>query len=105
MSEQKIGQVANSPASRARADAIDTLLGPTRRYDPPAAEGLRQAWQECDLIISHLALGATTRLIAPLLADKATDPGVVVIDEAGRFVVPLVGGHIGGANELARVIF
>ena len=102
MSEQKIGQVANSPASRARADAIDTLLGPTRRYDAPAAEGLRQAWQECDLIISHLALGATTRLIAPLLADKATDPGVVVIDEAGRFVVPLVGGHIGGANELAR---
>ena len=73
MSEQKIGQVANSPASRARADAIDTLLGPTRRYDAPAAEGLRQAWQECDLVISHLALGATTRLIAPLLADKATD--------------------------------
>ena len=74
------------------------------RYDGPAAEGLPKAWGECDLLISHLALGATTRLIAPLLVDKRTDPGVVVVDEAGRFVVPLVGGHAGGANELARQI-
>nr|WP_231979880.1 hypothetical protein [Tessaracoccus coleopterorum] len=56
------------------------------------------------MIVSHLALGATTRLIAPLLRDKKTDPGVVVIDEAGRFAVPLVGGHAGGANDLARRI-
>ena len=102
MTEPVIGQVASAPASLARADAIDAIVGPTRRYPGPAGEGLRQAWRECDLIISHLALGATTRLIAPLLADKKTDPGVVVIDEAGSFVVPLVGGHVGGANDLAR---
>lgn len=97
-----IGQVASAPAALARADAIDTLLGVTRRYTDGAADGLRQAWAECELIISHLALGATTRLIAGLLTDKQTDPGVVVIDEAGRFVIPLVGGHVGGANDLAR---
>ena len=104
MSEPVIGQVATSPAARARAEAITAILGPTRQYTGSAADGLRAAWAECDLIVSHLALGATTRLIAPLLADKKTDPGVVVIDEAGRFVVPLVGGHVGGANDLARRI-
>lgn len=100
-----VGQVTNSAAARRHADAIDAALGaPTRRYDGPAAEGLVRAWRECDLIVSHLALGATARILAPLLADKSQDPGVVVVDEAGRFAVPLVGGHAGGANELARRI-
>ncbi|MDO5535476.1 MAG: precorrin-3B C(17)-methyltransferase, partial [Propionibacteriaceae bacterium] len=97
-----VGQLTNPPAARAHADAIDAALGATRRYDGKASEHLAAAWSECDLIISHLALGATTRLIAPLLTDKKSDPGVVVVDEAGSFVVPLVGGHVGGANELAR---
>ena len=100
-----IGQVTGGPASRARADQIDAILGETtRRYPDGAVHGLPQAWAECDLVVSHLALGATTRIIAPLLASKRTDPGVVVIDDAGRFVVPLVGGHSGGANDLARRI-
>ena len=98
-----IGQVTGGAASLARADAIDAILGvTTRRYTDGAADGLPRAWAECDLIVSHLALGATTRIVAPLLASKATDPGVVVIDEAGRFAVPLVGGHAGGANALAE---
>ena len=92
----RIGQLTNSPTARARADAIDAFLGPTSRYDGPASDLLPRAWAECELIVSHLALGATTRLVAPLLRDKRTDPGVVVIDEAGRFCVPLVGGHVGG---------
>lgn len=97
-----VGQVTSGAASLARADRIDAILGvPTKRYTEGARTGLPQAWGECDLIISHLALGATTRIIAPLLESKKTDPGVVVIDEAGRFVVPLVGGHAGGANALA----
>ncbi|HMR50181.1 MAG TPA: precorrin-3B C(17)-methyltransferase [Arachnia sp.] len=100
-----IGQLVNSPAARRRADEIDTALGvESRRYDGPAARWLPEAWGECDLIVSHLALGATTRILAPLLRDKKTDPGVVVVDEAGRFAVPLVGGHAGGANDLARRI-
>lgn len=100
--EPVIGQLVNSPAARGRADQIDGFLGATRRFDGPASAMLPAAWAECDLIISHLALGATTRLLAPLLQHKKTDPGVVVVDEAGRFAVPLVGGHAGGANDLAR---
>ncbi|PFG17899.1 precorrin-6Y C5,15-methyltransferase (decarboxylating) [Propionicimonas paludicola] len=102
-SEPVIGQVTSGLASQARADRVDAILGvTTRRYTSGAVAGLPQAWAECDLVISHLALGATTRLIAPLLQSKLTDPGVVVLDEAGRFAIPLVGGHTGGANDLAR---
>lgn len=101
----RIAQVTNSPAARRLADAIDTALGgETIRLDGPAAECLPRAWAEADMVVSHLALGATTRLLAPLLADKHTDPGVVVVDAAGRFAVPLVGGHVGGANALATAI-
>ena len=62
---------------------------------------LREAWEASDAIVAFLAVGATVRLIAPLLRDKSTDPGVVCVDEAGRFAVALLGGHAGGANELA----
>ncbi len=99
-----IGQVTGGSASLARADHIDKILGVTTNRYEGATTGLPRAWSECDLIISHLALGATTRIVAPLLESKTSDPGVVVVDEAGRFAVPLVGGHAGGANDLARRI-
>ncbi|MGL4832390.1 MAG: precorrin-6y C5,15-methyltransferase (decarboxylating) subunit CbiE, partial [Propionibacteriaceae bacterium] len=100
-----IGQVYNTDLSAAHADRIDAALGiETKRYVGPSARGLVAAWSECDLIVSHLALGATVRLIAPLLETKYADPGVVVLDEGGRFAVPVVGGHVGGANDLARQI-
>lgn len=102
LAELTIGQVVGSEAARARAARIDELLGGTRFYDGPATEGLRKAFGECDLVISHLAIGATTRILAPLLDSKKTDPGIVVIDQGGHFVVPLLGGHVGGANELAE---
>lgn len=103
--EPIIGQVCTTGRARANADRIDEALSVvSKRYVGGAAAGLAAAWGECDLIVSHLALGATARMIAPFLADKRTDPGVVVVDEAGRFAIPLVGGHIGGANELARRI-
>ena len=47
-----------------------------------------------------LAVGATTRLVAPLLDSKWVDPAVVCVDEPGRYAVTLVGGHAAGANAL-----
>lgn len=48
------------------------------------------------------ACGIAVRAIAPHVRDKFTDPAVVCVDEAGRYAVPLLSGHVGGANELAR---
>ena len=51
-----------------------------------------------------MATGIVVRSIADHLAHKTTDPAVVVCDEAGRFAISLVSGHIGGANALAREV-
>ena len=48
-----------------------------------------------------MAAGIATRFVDGLLSDKHQDPAVVVVDEAGRHAIALVGGHEGGANALA----
>ena len=52
-------------------------------------------------IIAIVSLGAVVRLIAPHLGRKESDPAVVVVDEAGKFAIPVLSGHLGGANALA----
>ncbi len=54
-----------------------------------------------DGIVCIVSLGAVVRLIAPHLKNKESDPAVVVVDEAGRFAIPVLSGHLGGANQLA----
>jgi len=65
---------------------------------------MQPAWDGYDAIIAILAMGAVVRKIAPFLKDKATDPAVIVINLALDKVVPLLSGHLGGANELSDTI-
>ena len=50
------------------------------------------------------ACGIAVRTIAPFLKDKLTDSPVLVLDEAGNYVIPLLSGHVGGANEIALLL-
>ncbi|MBI5327815.1 MAG: cobalt-precorrin 5A hydrolase [Deltaproteobacteria bacterium] len=62
------------------------------------------AFKKYDGLIFIMAAGIVVRTIAPLLKNKAEDPAVVVMDEKGRYVISLLSGHLGGANNLAREI-
>ncbi|MYR00725.1 MULTISPECIES: precorrin-3B C(17)-methyltransferase [unclassified Streptomyces] len=100
-----IGLISATAAGAAARDRLAAAWPDrTRVYEGPVGEAVRSAFAECGQLVCFLATGATVRLLAPLLAGKAADPGVVCVDEGGRFAVSLVGGHGGGANELAREV-
>ncbi|MEW2344144.1 MULTISPECIES: precorrin-3B C(17)-methyltransferase [Streptomyces] len=100
-----IGLISATAAGAAARDRLAAAWPDrTRVYEGPVGEAVRRAFGECEQLVCFLATGAVVRLLAPLLGDKRADPGVVCVDEAGRFAVSLVGGHGGGANELARAV-
>ena len=97
-----IGLISVTAGGRAAAERLAAVLPYAQLYDGSAASALPQAFAECDAIISFLAVGATVRIVAPLITGKYEDPGIVCVDEALRYAIPVLGGHAGGANVLAR---
>lgn len=63
-----------------------------------------ESFSKSELMVFVGSCGIAVRKIAPFVHDKRTDPAVVCVDELGTFVIPLLSGHIGGANALARGI-
>src|ERR1700722_5260879 len=97
-----IGLIAVTGGGRAAAERLAAAWpGQTRTYDGPARQALARSWAQCDGLVCFLAVGATVRLIAPLLNSKWTDPAVVCVDESARRAVAVVGGPAAGANALA----
>ena len=106
----------------ATAERIRAVLGKyetnrftlfTKRRETASADGLfyiddslkewtRQRFLDSDAILFVGACGIAVRSIAPFLVSKAEDPAVLAVDETGRYVIPLLSGHLGGANALAR---
>ena len=73
-------------------------------FDLPARPAIQQAFREFSGLVIFLSAGACIRLLAPLLVDKHQDPAVVCVDDAGKFCVSLLSGHIGGADRLAETV-
>ena len=116
---QTIGIIAFTKAGCALAKKLadglglgsGSVCGPARGADELGIEayGSLDVWTQAhfatdDALIFVGASGIAVRAIAPHVRDKFSDPAVVSVDEVGRFVVPLLSGHVGGANELAREV-
>ena len=98
-----IGLVAVTRAGSSAARELAQAWGEhcVRHYPGPVALGLPAAFAECDAVVAFVPTGVAVRVLAPLLSDKTHDAGVVTVDENRRFAVALLGGHGGGANDLA----
>ncbi len=68
------------------------------------AKAIALAWKDYDALICIMATGIVVRTIVPLVEDKKTDPAVLVMDQKGKYIIPILSGHLGGANGLARKI-
>ena len=70
-----------------------------RAYDGALRDEIGPLFANYDQIVFFVSLGAVVRLIAPHLRSKDEDPGIIVVDDAGQYVIPVLSGHVGGANE------
>ncbi len=83
-------------------EAFDFLDYTGSEHSKPLKQVVKEAFQEKEAILFVGAAGIAVRLIAPWVQDKLKDPAVLVIDEQGRYAIPILSGHVGGCNELAE---
>lgn len=74
------------------------------RSGVPLADWTARQFAQSQALIFVGAVGIAVRAIAPYCKSKVSDPAVVVLDECGQFAVPILSGHLGGANDLARAL-
>ena len=83
---------------RAEAEAAS---GAAICYAGKTADQIPVLFENFDGIVAIIPLGAVVRMMAPCLKGKKQDPGVVVLDGTGCYAIPVLAGHLGGANALA----
>lgn len=66
------------------------------------AEWTEQNFNSCDALIFVSSVGIAVRAVSTYIQSKLTDPAVIVVDECANWVIPVLSGHIGGANKLAE---
>ena len=91
-------------AEKIRQAFVGTKMEEAKKLGLSLSDWTRQQFAEKNAIVVIGACGIAVRMIAPFVSDKLSDSPVVVADEAGMFVIPLLSGHMGGANELAEQI-
>ena len=73
-------------------------------YDESTSKKIVELFKNNEGMICLFSLGAVIRLLASHIKDKKTDPAVIVIDDNANFVISVLSGHLGGANELSNQI-
>ncbi len=73
-------------------------------YDESTSDKIVKLFKNNDGLICLFSLGAVIRLLSSHIKDKKTDPAVIVIDDNANFVISVLSGHLGGANELSNEI-
>ena len=86
------------------ASALPGTVARCGHGGPGLADWAAEQFAHADALIFVGAVGIAVRAIAPHCRSKAVDPAVVVLDECGHFAVPILSGHLGGANDLARAL-
>ena len=103
----KTAYLSFTSRGKALADGLAARLGGTSdRCRPPVTleDWTSRHFQDCDALVFVGAAGIAVRAIAPYIHDKTTDPCVVVVDERAQYAIPILSGHIGGGNALAKEI-
>jgi len=86
------------------AATMQDLPNPVRVYQGALSAQIAALFSDFDQIVFFVSLGAVVRLIAPHIKSKDEDPGVLVVDDAAQFVIPVLSGHVGGANAYAEQV-
>jgi cobalt-precorrin 5A hydrolase len=90
-------ELARRIRQRLGAGSIVDAAGSTRQV-------LEKTFSQQRPMVCIMALGIVVRALGPVLQGKESDPPVVVVDEAGKFAISVLGGHAGGANKLATEV-
>lgn len=93
---------ADVVVSQKFAELMSALPNKVNAYDGALRAQMAGFFSDYDQIVFFVSLGAVVRLIAPHLKSKDEDPGVLVVDDAAQFVIPVLSGHVGGANAYAE---
>lgn len=116
MDFQPLAAIATTPTAAKILQPLCQSMGATlwvpqsleiesaQSYNDSLKAHVAALWDTQQALVFCLAAGAVVRLIAPLLQHKSTDPAVIIVDEAGKFVVSLCSGHAGGADKLTVLI-
>lgn len=73
-------------------------------FSDPLHQLINRIFEKYDGFVFVMAMGIVVRVIASHIHDKFTDPAIVVVDDVGRFVISMLSGHEGGANQLSHTI-
>ena len=73
-----------------------------RKISSPSRPFYEERFLTSDLLVFVGSCGLAVRIIASHLKSKETDPAVLCVDDMGKYVIPILSGHIGGANDLAK---